>query len=108
MDNSVNNLDGSFQLPGPLSGATSEYSSEEDSDNADYTNELSNEGAKHCYDDWLFTLQREDTQMMAMMIYHNYRERFGLLKTAAAKEVSLLLGVNEKNNSHVESRVSFK
>jgi len=58
MDNSVNNLDGSFQLPGPLSGATSEYSSEEDSDNADYTNELSNEGAKHCYDDWLFTKRR--------------------------------------------------
>ena len=28
--------------------------------------------------------------------YDNYIERFGLLKTAAAKEVGLLLGVNEK------------
>jgi len=95
-EGSANNLDESFQLPGPLSGTASKYSSEEDSDDADYTDGLFNEGTKHCYDDWLLTLQRENTQMMAMMIYHNYRERFGLLKTAAAKEVSLLLGVNEK------------
>jgi len=34
MEDSVNNFDGSYQLPGPLSSATSEYSSEEDSDDA--------------------------------------------------------------------------
>ena len=94
---STNNLDESLQLPGPSSGTIHELNSdeEEDSDDADYTG-FSTADAKLCYEDWLSTLQRDDTQMMAMMIYDNYVERFGLLKTAAAKEVGLLLGVNEK------------
>ena len=48
------------------------------------------------YENWLLTLQRDDILMMAMMIYDYYLERFGMLKTAAAKEVGLLLGINEK------------
>ena len=94
---SADNLDESLQLPGPSSGTIREFNSDEDedSDDADY-NDFSKAGAKLCYEDWLFTLQKEDTQMMAMMIYDNYIERFGLLKTAAAKEVGLLLGINEK------------
>ena len=106
---SADNLDESLQLPGPSSGTIREFNSDEDedSDDADYTG-FSKEDAKLCYEDWLFTLQREDTQMMAMMIYDNYIERFGLLKTAAAKEVGLLLGINEKNHPQMEGRVSFK
>ena len=86
-----------MQLPGPSSGTIREFNrdEDEDSDDADYIG-FSKADAKLCYEDWLFTLQREDTQMMAMMIYDNYIERFGLLKTAVAKEVGLLLGVNKK------------
>ena len=86
-----------MQLSGPSSGTIHEFNSneDEDSDDADYTG-FSKADAKLCYEDWLFTLQREDTQMMAMMIYNNYIERFGLLKAAVAKEVGLLLDVNEK------------
>ena len=94
---SADNLDESLQLPGPSSGTIREFNSDEDEDfdAAEYTG-FSKEDAKLCYEDWLFTLQREDTQMMAMMIYDNYIERFDLLKTAAAKEVDLLLGINGK------------
>ena len=90
-------LDESLQLPGPSSSTIREFNSDEDedSDDADYTG-FSKEDAKLCYEDWLFTLRREDTEMMAMMIYDNYIARFGLLKTAAANEVGLLLGINEK------------
>ena len=79
---SADNLDESLQLPGPSSGIIREFNSDEDedSDDAGYPG-FSKADAKLCYEDWLFTLQRE---------------RFGLLKTAAAKEVGLLLGVNEK------------
>lgn len=94
---SADDLDESLQLPGPSIETLREVNSDEDedSDDADYTG-FSNADAKLCYEDWLSTLQREDTQMIAMMIYDNYIERFGLLKTAAAKEVGLLLGINEK------------
>jgi len=34
--------------------------------------------------------------MLAMMLYDNYISRFGLLKTAAAVEVGLNLGVSDK------------
>ena len=32
------------------------------------------------YKQWINSLQREDQQTLAMMLYDNYRERFGLLK----------------------------
>ena len=48
------------------------------------------------YDDWFHTLEKEDAQMMAMMVYDNYINWFGLLQTKAAEEVALLLNTNEK------------
>ena len=39
------------------------------------------------YEDWIFSLNRDDTKMLAMMLYDNYVTRFGLRKTAAAVEV---------------------
>lgn len=97
IEESADNLDESLQLPGPSSGTIPGFNSDkdEDFDDANYTG-FTKEDAKLCYEDWLSTLHREDTQMMAMMIYDNYIERFGLLKTAAAKEVGPLLGINEK------------
>ena len=51
------------------------------------------------YENWLLTLQTDDILMMVMMIYDYYLERFGLLKTAAAKEEGLLLGINVKKTN---------
>lgn len=48
------------------------------------------------YKQWINSLQREHQQMLAMMLYDNYRERFGLQKTSAAEEVALCLGVSDK------------
>ena len=48
------------------------------------------------YKQWINSLQRENLQMLAMLLYDNYRERFGLLKTDAAKEVGLCLGLSDK------------
>ena len=48
------------------------------------------------YKQWINSLQRETLQMLAMLLYDNYRERFGLVKTDAAKEVGLCLGVSDK------------
>lgn len=43
------------------------------------------------YKEWISSLQRGNLQML----YDNYRERFGLQKTAAA-EVALCLGLSDK------------
>ena len=48
------------------------------------------------YKQWINSLERENLQMLAMMLYHNYRERFGLQKTVAAEEVGLCLGLSDK------------
>lgn len=45
------------------------------------------------YKKWVSNLERENQQMLAMMMYDNYRERFGLQKTSAADEVGLCLGI---------------
>ena len=34
--------------------------------------------------------------MLAMLMYDNYRKRFGLLNTSTAEEVALCLGMGEK------------
>ena len=62
------------------------------------------------YENGLLTLQTDDILMMAMMIYDYYLERFGLLKTAAAKEVGLSFTWNkcEKNELQMEGRILSK
>ena len=85
----------SFMLPAPteysdvLSGESSE-------DDEDYEGEASDEEISSVYADWINELDREDLKMLAMLMYDNYRKRFGLLKTSAAKEVALCLGMGEK------------
>ena len=56
---------------------------------------INDDDADGVYQDWLATVDRED-KMMALMLHDNYVTRFGLTKTAAAAEVGLLLGYNEK------------
>ena len=48
------------------------------------------------FEDWIFSLKRDDKKMMSMMMYDNYVSRFGLGKTAAAVEVGQVLGVSDK------------
>ena len=87
----------SVVLPGPDTGGNS--SSESDSSensNEDYTSELCQEDADVAYQAWVLTLDREDVKMMALMLHDNYTARFGLTCSAAAAEVALLLGFNEK------------
>ncbi len=90
----------SVQLPRPteepdLDGSSSEAESS-DKDTEVSTAELWNEEIQGSYEDWLFSLDRDDKKMMAMMLYDNYMSRFGLLKTAAAVEVGLVLGISDK------------
>lgn len=42
------------------------------------------------------TLDREDKNMMAMMIYNHYTSHFGFTNTSVAAEVAQLLGLNKK------------
>ena len=92
----TDNLDDSLQLPGPSALSILTESGDRESNGEEYRGEFTSDDARACYDDWLVTLPRENVQMMAMMLYDSYIERFGLLQTKAAEEVALLLGVNEK------------
>ena len=92
---SSGSLDESLQLPGLSTSSDPSYESEDDHCSGQFTLE----DARGCYDDWLHTLQIEDVQMMAMMVYDNYINRFGMLQTKATEEVALLFNTNEKNIS---------
>ena len=91
---SSGNLDESLQLPGPSALSDPSFESEDDHCSGQFTLE----DACGRYDDWLHhhTLEKEDAQMMAMMVYDNYINRFGLLQTKIAEEVALLFNINEK------------
>ena len=86
----ASNLDESLELPGPSNMPIRDEGDDRESDGEDYRGEFTYD------DDWFVTLEKEQVQMMAMMLYDNYIIRFGLLHTKAAEEVALLLGVNEK------------
>ena len=91
---SSGSLDESLQLPGPSTLSDPSFESEDDHCSGQFTLE----GARGRYDDWLHlhTLEKEDAQMMAMMVYDNYINRFGLLQTKIAEEVALLFNINKK------------
>ena len=85
----------SFMLPAPIE-YSDVLSGESSEDDEDYEGEASDEEISSVYADWINELEREDLKMLAMLMYDNYRKRFGLLKTSAAKEVALCLGMDEK------------
>ena len=72
-----------------------EFSDHSETDE-DFDETISDEERSSIYADWIHQLEQEDVRIMAMLMYDNYRERFGLLKTSAAKEVALCLGYSEK------------
>jgi len=91
-------MDESFMLPAPTECGdnNSDASSEEDSDTDENYDGTISEEKSSIYSDWLRELEQEDIKMLAMLMYDNYRKRFGLLKTSAAKEVPLCLGYRDK------------
>ena len=73
-------------------------SSDEDMDeeDEDYESAISEDEISAVYCDWINDMERADKQKVAMMMYDNYINRFGLTKTGSAREVGLLLGINDK------------
>ena len=88
-------MDESFVLPAPAE-CSDILSNESSEDDENYEGEASDEEILSVYSDWIGEMEREDLKMLAMLLYDNYRKRFGLLKTSAAKEVALCLGIGEK------------
>ena len=54
------------------------------------------EARNEYYMQWINSLHRDDIQILAMMLYDNYIETFGLQKTTAAEQVALRLGLCDK------------
>ena len=73
-------MDESFVLPAPAE--CSDVSSNESSKDDDYyEGEALDEEISSVYSNWIDKMEREDLKMLAMLLYDNYRKRFGLLKT---------------------------
>ena len=88
-------MDESFVLPAPAE-CSDILSNESSEDDENYEGEASDEEILSVYSDWIDEMEREDLKMLAMLLYNNYRKRFGLLKTSAEKKVALCLGIGEK------------
>ena len=54
------------------------------------------EDISRIYHDWVNKLNREDLQMMAMMIYDYFFKQLKFFKTRAAEEVAKCLGISDK------------
>ena len=67
------NMDDSLELPGPSAIPVQGESDNNilESDGEDYRGEFTYDDARACYEDWLITLEKEQVQMMAMMLYDN-------------------------------------
>jgi len=96
-DSSTLTMNESLTLPAPTDQPDDSSSSEASTEDEDYNATAAEEDLSGVYKNWLDELDREDLHMMAMVMYDNYLKRFGLLKTSAAKEVALCLGVGEKS-----------
>ena len=62
-------------------------------DDEDYEEE---EDVSAMYVDWMNELDREDLQMMAMMMYDYFTKQLKFLKTRAAEEVAKCLGISDR------------
>ena len=80
-------------LPAPsdtLTDVSSDISSTEDEDYAE------EDDVSEMYSDWMNELDREDLQMMAMMMYDYFVKQQKFLKTRAAKEVAKCFGISDR------------
>ena len=84
-----------LDLPAPVDSISSS-DDEENPDDINYEEQLTKEEKSSIYKDWISEMNRNDMKKMAMMLYDNYVERFGLQKTPSAQEVALFFGVSDK------------
>lgn len=83
---SSSSMDEMLELPAPLESTyEGEFNSSEEEDDDDddeddeYMGETNQDDIKAIYKDWIDEMKRIDQQKMAMMLYDNYRDSFGLL-----------------------------
>jgi len=112
-ESSASAMNESLVLPAPTDHPDAHLSSESSTEDEDYEVTGLEEEMSGIYKDWLDELEREDLQMISMMMYDNYLKRFGLLKTSAAKEVALCLNLSEKTvrvwrKEFLNNRMSFE
>ena len=93
----TDDVDDSLELPRPSNGSVEDSHFELESDNDDDDDAWAlNDRVYGAYEDWLFHLEGDNKKMLAMLLYDNHVDKFKLLKTAAAVEVSSLLGLSER------------
>ena len=84
-------LDKSFTLPLDVNSDYDSSSSDEE-----YTFLFTAEDAEEVYKDWVNEQPKEQVKTIAVMMMGNFIKGFGLTVAAAATEIGLLLGPNEK------------
>ena len=80
-------------LPAPTDTFPDVLSDEWSTDDEDYDEE---EDVSAMYDDWMNELDREDLQMMAMMMYDYFVRQLKFMKTRTAEEVAKCLGISDR------------
>ena len=88
--------DDSIVLPAPTASLDYTSGEESSSEDEDYEEEILEEEVSAKYQDWMSELDREDLQMMAMVMYDHFRSSLKFMKTRAAKEVAQCLGITDR------------
>ena len=83
-------------LPVPTEVLNDVLSDVSNSDDEDYEGTIEEDGISAIYEDWIDDLDREDMQMMAMMMYDFFVKRLKFMKTRAAEEVARCLRISER------------
>ena len=80
-------------LPAPMDTFPDVLNDDSSTDDEDYEEE---EDVSAMYEDWINELDREDLQMMAMMMYDYFVRQLKFMKTRAAEEVAKCLGISDR------------
>ena len=83
-------------LPAPTETINDTLSKVSSTEDEDYKETIEEDDISVLYEDWINELDREDVQMMAMMMYNYFVKRFKFMKTRAAEEVAQCLGISDR------------
>ena len=90
---SAEELDSSILLPAPSTVTNDDIDEYVDSEDEDYGEDATAENISQLYRDWIDEFDREDVQMVSMMMYDVFVMRLALPKTTSAEEVGQCLGI---------------
>ena len=93
---STDDMNESDLLPAPIGTVNDSLSDVSGTDDEDYEESIEREDISVMYKDWIDELNREDLQMMAMMMYDYFVKKLRFMKTRAAEEVAQCLGVSDR------------